>query len=69
MSQDGTCPHYTVVRVPTRKEPSNPIAVARVCLKCGKSFLLYPLNLKDNPDLEKALIKFAKEATDNIQKL
>lgn len=69
LSNDGTCPHYTVVRVPTRQEPSNPIAVARICLKCGAPFLLYPMNLKDNPDLEKALIKFAKEATGNIPKL
>jgi len=66
---NAQCPHYTIVRVPAREEPSDPIALPRTCLKCGRAFIIYPINLKDNPDLEKMLEKFAKEATDNIKLL
>ena len=68
MSNDE-CPHYTVIRIKTVVEPTDPIATPRVCLKCGASFLLYPLNLKDYPELEEMLKEFAKEATQNIPKL
>ena len=69
MSDDATCPHYTIIRVPTRKEPSDPIALPRVCLKCGKAFIIYPINLQKHPNIEKMLKIFAKEATGNIKKL
>ena len=66
---NAECPHYTVIRIKTIVEPTDPIATPRVCLKCGASFLLYPINLKGQPRLKKMLEKFAKEATSNIPKL
>ena len=69
MSSHEDCPHYTVIRVPSRREPPDPIAVARICLKCGAAFLLYPMNLKNHPKLQEKLKQFAKDATNNIPKL
>ena len=69
MNDDVGCPHYTIVRVPARKEPSDPIALPRTCLKCGAAFIIYRINLKDHPDKEAWLKIFAKEATDNIPSL
>lgn len=69
LSDDAQCPHYTIIRIPSRVEPSDPIALPRICLKCGAAFIMYPLKLKDHPGLEKKLQEFAKEATGNIKKL
>jgi len=69
MSDDAQCPHYTIIRIPSRKEPIDPHALPRTCLKCGKAFIIFPLNLKDYPKKEEWLKKFAKDATDNIPSL
>jgi len=63
------CPHNTTVRVPTRGDPKDPMILPHICLKCGKALLMYPITMKDQPDLEKYLIELAKDATSNIKRI
>jgi hypothetical protein len=38
-------------------------------MKCGKAFMIYPLDLKDSPDIEAVLKKAAQQTTNNIKTL
>ena len=59
-----SCSHYTIVRVKVREEPKDPLSLPRVCLNCGKSFGIYPLELKDDPKLE----EYCKNAAEEMRK-
>ncbi len=63
---DPDCPHYTVVMVKMREYPQDKLSIPRVCLKCGKSLGIYPLEFKDDPKLEQYMKTAAKEMRDNI---
>lgn len=66
MSSDPDCPHYTVIMVKMKEYPSDPLSIPRVCLKCGKPLGIYPLELKDDPNLIKYIETARKEMIANI---
>ena len=69
MSDNVVCPHNTTIRVPTRGDPENPDILPHICLKCGKAVLMYPIELKDKPELKAYLEHLAKDATKNIKRI
>jgi len=53
--------HYTVVMVKMVNYPKDNLSIPRVCLKCGASLGIYPLELKDNPKLAEYIATAVKE--------
>lgn len=60
------CMHYTVIMVKMKVYPKDSLSIPRVCLKCGKPLGIYPLELKDNPNLEQYIKTAQKEMLEDI---
>ena len=63
---NSDCFHYTVVMVKMKEYPIDKLSIPRVCLKCGASLGIYPLELKNNPKLAEYIETALKEMRDAI---
>ena len=64
---ESNCVHYTVVMVKMKEYPDDKLSIPRVCLKCGVTLGIYPIELKDDPKLKEYMETAAKEMRENIQ--
>jgi len=64
-----TCPHNVVIGMPKNTNPK--LSALRMCMvpDCGATFILTPLNLKDNPRFTQIIAATVKEIKEGLQKI
>lgn len=63
-----TCPHSVVISLPKNQDPK--LSAFRMCMAptCGATFILTPLDLKDNPKCAEIIAATVKEIKENLPK-